>query len=250
MFLRNGHFKRFNLNITDYFVLFISMINYFSLTKAVDRKLFIQFAKGLINVYGKPGHYYSPLDTISNIEDKKELISDSTTPIHETDLNTSGQLDLLFSLKEFNKLIPFDNDPSQCIYNPDNIYFLRTDATTLFSMIMHLKPKRIIEVGSGYSSALMLDTNRIYFNNSIDIKCIEPYPDRLLSLLKDQDKSSVQIYESFIQDMDLALFRQMDENDILFIDSSHISKVLSDVNFIIFEIFPQLKKNVYIMLNF
>lgn len=91
-----------------------------------------------------------------------------------------------------------------------------------------------------------MDTNRIYFNNSIDIKCIEPYPNRLLSLLKEEDKSAVEIFDSFIQDIDIAFFKHLDKNDILFIDSSHISKVLSDVNYIIFEIMPELNRNVYI----
>ena len=57
------------------------MINYFNLTKGVDRKQFMTFAKGLIDIYGKPGHYYSPLDTISNIEEKKEYIVNKSGPI-------------------------------------------------------------------------------------------------------------------------------------------------------------------------
>lgn len=91
-----------------------------------------------------------------------------------------------------------------------------------------------------------MDTNRIYFNNSIDIKCIEPYPNRLLSLLKEEDKSAVEIFDSFIQDIDIAFFKHLDSNDILFIESSHISKVLSDLNFIIFEVIPKLRNNVII----
>jgi predicted O-methyltransferase YrrM len=222
------------------------MINYFSLTKGVDRKQFMIFAKGLVDIYGKPGHYYSPLDTISNIEEKKEYITNKSNPIHDIDLNLNGQLELLNHLKKSNKLIPFDNDKFDCLYHPDNKYFIRTDASILFNMIMYLKPKRIIEVGSGYSSALMLDTNRIYFDDSIEIKCIEPYPKRLLSLINKENTNAVQIHDSFVQDIDIAFFKQLDSNDILFIDSSHISKVLSDLNFIIFEVLPALKRGVYI----
>lgn len=246
LFFKGSHFKRFGLQFTDYYELFTSMLNYFSLTKAIDRKEFMKFAKGVINIYGKPGHYYSPLETISFIEENKDKINNSSEAIHNINFNESAQLELLNQLEKFSKSIPFDNNNSDCLYYPDNNQFTRTDASILFSMIMHIKPKRIIEVGSGFSTALMVDTNKIYLNNSIDIQCIEPYPERLHSLLKDENTTNIQLQDTFVQNIDIDFFKQLDSNDILFIDSSHVSKLLSDLNYLIFQVIPVLRKNVVI----
>ncbi len=111
-------------------------------------------------------------------------------------------------------------------------------------MIRCLKPKNIIEIGSGFSSAAMLDINEKLFNNKINITFIEPYPDVLNSLLKKTDK--INLIKSKLQNIDLKLFKILKENDILFIDSTHVSKFNSDVNYIFFNLLPVLNKNVFI----
>jgi hypothetical protein len=90
----------------------------------------------------------------------------------------------------------------------------------------------------------MLDTNHNFFDSSIQCTFIEPYPERLNSLLKPNEKISLR--QQPVQDIDLSLFEALEENDFLFIDSTHVSKTGSDVNFIFFEILPKLKKGVKI----
>ncbi len=128
----------------------------------------------------------------------------------------------------------------------DNPAYSYSDAIVLYSMIRHLNPKMIIEVGSGYSSCVTLDTNELFFNSSIICKFIEPYPDLLLSLVKDQDKERITIFPSRLQDIELKEFEDLGRNDILFIDSTHVSKVNSDVNRLLFEILPRLAPGVHI----
>ena len=111
-------------------------------------------------------------------------------------------------------------------------------------MMREFRPKRIIEIGSGFSSALMLDVNEKHFNNLIDLTFIEPYPDRLNKLVKPNDKAN--IIPQKLQDVDFNIFTKLEENDIFFIDSSHVSKAGSDVNSIIFNVLPLLKKGVLI----
>ena len=129
------------------------------------------------------------------------------------------------------------------VFRENKIIFYATCCSlTLLNVIMKNKPKRIIEVGSGFSTAFMADVNRLYFNNDIKISAIEPYPDRLKMLFKDDyDKLDLQVVN--LQEVPLEYFEKLEENDILFIDSSHVSKPDSDVNYIIFEILPRLKKN-------
>jgi predicted O-methyltransferase YrrM len=113
-------------------------------------------------------------------------------------------------------------------------------------MIRHLNPKKIIEVGSGFSSAVMLDTNEKFMQNTIHCSFIEPYPKRLKSLLKSDDVNKVTIHEKRLQEMSLNIFSELSDNDILFIDSTHVSKFNSDVNYVIHTILPKLEKGVHI----
>jgi hypothetical protein len=101
-------------------------------------------------------------------------------------------------------------------------------------------------VGSGYSSCVTLDTNELFFNGDINCSFIEPYPKLLKTLLRDKDFSNNIIYEKKLQEVPLNFFLKLKNNDILFIDSSHISKLNSDVNYIIHEIIPILAKGVYV----
>jgi hypothetical protein len=113
-------------------------------------------------------------------------------------------------------------------------------------MLRSITPKQVIEVGSGFSSALMLDTNEYFFERPIHFTFIEPYPDRLYGLLKDNDRTTVNIVPQGVQDVPLALFEALDVNDILLIDSTHVCKAFSDVNHLIFNVLPCLKPGVLI----
>jgi predicted O-methyltransferase YrrM len=116
----------------------------------------------------------------------------------------------------------------------------------LFCMIRHFQTRRIIEIGSGHTSALMLDTNERFMNRQMELTFIEPYPERLYGLLKEEDRSNCTIFEKPAQDIPASYFEQLQENDILFIDSSHVTKIGSDVNHIFFNILPALKPGVII----
>jgi hypothetical protein len=85
-----------------------------------------------------------------------------------------------------------------------------------------------------------------YFRLETKFTFIEPYPDRLKSLLLRDDIENCSIIDEPVQSVNMDLFRSLNENDILFIDSSHIMKTGSDVNFELFEILPNLKSGVVI----
>jgi len=128
----------------------------------------------------------------------------------------------------------------------DNPNYGYGDGITLYSMIRHLKPRRIIEVGSGFSSAAMLDVNELFFNNSIACTFVEPRPQLLQSLMKEGDRSRIRLLPYTVQDVDPQVFRELEASDILFIDSSHVSKTGSDVNSILFKILPILNAGVHV----
>lgn len=211
--------------------------------------LYLENVKLKKNSRYEPGHYFSPIISIDEIKERENEIwkGVSTDGINGIDLRLNSQKKLVSHFIKFYNEIPFDTHKKEDKrYYFENGLYSYTDAITLYSMIRHLKPKQIIEVGSGFSSSVMLDTNQSFFNNEINLTFIEPYPERLYKLLKEEDKKATKIIVDFVQNIDVSVFEQLNEGDILFIDSSHVVKTGSDVHFVLFEILPKLKKGVYV----
>src|SRR5207253_2690994 len=124
-------------------------------------------------------------------------------------------------------------------------WYMEADSITLYSMLRLFRPRHIVEVGSGFSSALMLDVDERFFEKQTRLTFIEPYPDRLYSLLTASDRMHARILRQPVQNT-LNVFSEMEAGDFLFIDSSHVSKIDSDVNFIFFEILPRLPVGTFV----
>jgi predicted O-methyltransferase YrrM len=207
----------------------------------------IQRSVGTEKLFVPSGHFYSPIPALSQIEADKENIFAVPPEIRGVNLNESHQLELLELFRKYYPEQPFTaKKTANRRYFYENPNYSYADAIVLYSMIRYLRPRRIIEVGSGYSSCAMLDVNELFFDNSISFTFIEPYPQLLRSLLKEGDRDRIQILGHRIQDVDANVFRELGESDILFIDSSHVSKTGSDVNYIVFKVLPLLKAGVYI----
>lgn len=163
------------------------------------------------------------------------------------DLREVAQLTLLEEFAAYYKTLPFpEHQLPPRRYHLSNTVFSYADGITLYCMLRHAKPRRIIEVGSGYSSAAMLDTNELFFDNAITMIFIEPYPDRLLSLMRPEDRTRTTILAQRVQDVPLETFATLGPSDILFIDSTHVAKIGSDVNYLWGEVVPSLAIGVYV----
>lgn len=195
-----------------------------------------------------PGHFYSPVPNIEDIErDQARIFYEPTRELPGIDLRLEKQLALIQAFRSYYPDIPWgDSKQEKLRYWFKNPAYSYTDGIFLYSMIRHVQPKRIIEVGSGYSSCVTLDTNELFFDGSIDCTFIEPYPKLLRSLIKRNDEDHVRIIGSRIQDVSLERFSDLTAGDILFIDSTHVSKTGSDVNYIMFEILPRLAEGVVV----
>jgi len=195
------------------------------------------------------GHFYSPIVNVDEIKKRELEIWNKTEKfeISGIDLQLDEQIKLLKCLTNYYSELPFKPEKQINIrYQFENGFYSYTDGIILYSMIRHFKPKRIIEIGSGFSSSIMLDTNNIFFNNKIDLTFIEPYPERLYSLMFETDKKQVTIIQSKVQLLLLDNFEKLQAGDILFVDSTHVVKTGSDVNYILFEILPILQSGVLI----
>lgn len=104
----------------------------------------------------------------------------------------------------------------------------------------------MIEIGSGFSSFVMLDTNERFLDRSAKLTFIDPNPERLHSRLTPADQASAEIVARRVQDFPLERFGELSAGDILFVDSSHVAKLGSDLNHILFEIVPTLAPGVLV----
>ena len=149
-----------------------------------------------------PGHYYSPIVSVEEIRKNEERVFHIFDRVPGVDLNETTQLTVLDELAEFYGTMSFLPKKS-----PNGRYFFENemysyaDGIVLYAMIRRLKPSKIVEIGSGFSSCVILDTNDAFFDGNIRCAFIEPYPDRLLDLLTPEDPNRIDLIRSRLQDV-------------------------------------------------
>jgi hypothetical protein len=198
----------------------------------------------------RPGHYYSPVVNLADLAKRKDSIWKKDRDLVGIDLNITKQESFLNDLIKYDKVIPFPehkNDKHRYFF--DNKSYPHPDALALFTMLHVLKPKKLIEVGSGYSSSLILDTKDNFLTTPLELTFIDPNPGILYTLLKKEDYDTTTIIPDIVQNVSLETFKQLEENDILLIDNSHVSKAGSEVNFLMTEVLPILNKGVVVHIH-
>lgn len=204
---------------------------------------------GSINtiLFFPPGHFYSPLPNLNEVRANANSLFAANKKVSAVNLREQDQLRLLKQFAEYYEEFPFkDHADGTYRYSLSNPFFGYGDAIIAYSFLRKFKPKRIIEVGSGHSSALMLDINDHFLNGEIRFTFIEPYAERLLSLLTEADREKCTLIAEPVQAVSSDLFLELQAEDILFIDSSHVVKIGSDVAHLMFNILPNLKPGVIV----
>ena len=187
------------------------------------------------------GHYYSPVPASADIKAPNERVKLADI-LANLSINYSYQQDLF---REMIKEYPNVDLPEVARqgkkYFCKNSFYSHMDGMTLSMMIRILKPVRIIEIGSGFSSAAILDTSDSMPGYKPYITFIEPDPERLINLIGEEPSIyGADIIKKNVQSVDLDLFNKISKNDFLIIDSSHVVKYGSDLSFIFFKILPRL----------
>jgi hypothetical protein len=195
------------------------------------------------------GHFYSPVVDPATIAQNR--VWPERPDIRGIDFNDASHVQILSEL--FPRFMPdYDYPPALPVtptlasFFANNPHFSMLDAPALFVLLRAWKPRRIIEVGSGFSTLLMADVNRRFLGHEVSIGCIDPYPPPFLRHGVDGIERQV---ERRVQELPLEHFADLQAGDLLFIDSSHVAKTDSDVNFLFFDIFPRLAPGVLIHLH-
>jgi hypothetical protein len=194
------------------------------LTRRLARRSFA-FLERVFNLHLTANDYYSP---IPSVKDLPKDIYDRPFSLGGIDMNGAGQQALLRDV--FPRYL--------AEYTPvANGGLSLGDAYALYAFVRDRKPRRMVEIGGGDSTFIAMaaiERNRAD-GYPCHFTCVEPYP---RPFLRNAQWPDYTLLEAKVQEVDLSLF---DDADILFIDSSHVAKLGSDVNHEMFEILPRLK---------
>ncbi len=136
------------------------------------------------------------------------------------------------------------HSPSPGRYHMQNSRLESVDAEVLYGLIRRERPRRIVEIGSGFSTLLALEAlekNERESGTEWSLLTVDPYPPAWL-----QSRRGVEVRRSAVQDVPLAEFESLESGDILFIDSTHVLAIGSDVQYEFLEVIPRVKPGVFV----
>jgi hypothetical protein len=192
-----------------------------------------------------PSHFYFPVPRLKSFRGKDWS---ACRPCSAVDFRLEEQIERLRT-----ELIPFStertfaerNGNGQREFHFNNGYFEHVDAEVAYGFVRQRKPKRVIEIGGGNTTLVLgaaLQTNAAEGCEG-ELISIEPYPARFL---KEGVPGLTRMMQMPVQQVPLSVFHDLRENDILFIDSSHVVSMDSDVVHECLRILPELAPGVLV----
>jgi len=199
-----------------------------------------------------PSHFYSPVPNTADLRRNQQRWNKPSALVG-IDISIEAQEAFLHHLMPFRE---------ECAALPDYDWVTQqgfgegyglVDAHLLYAMMRYFKPRRMLEIGSGVSTFFALRAleanarDQSTPQQSSTLTCVEPYPRKGLQKLA--ASGDVELITKPVQDVSLDTFQQLGEHDLLFIDSSHVLKLDSDVWFLYLEVLPRLNKGVVIHIH-
>ena len=193
------------------------------------------------------GHFYSPVpDTVRLArEPTRSRVWPAVSPqLPGIDWREEQQVALLRELAAQPQIeLPSASAGDPTTYHTDNPMLGLQDAWMLQAMLRHFRPRRLIEIGGGWSSLLTARVNREHLDGGLDFTCVEPYPSDFLT---DELPGLARLLVMPVEDVPLDRFLALEAGDVLFIDSSHVIKTGNDVRFLYHEVLPRLASGVVV----
>jgi predicted O-methyltransferase YrrM len=195
-------------------------------------------------------HYYSPVPD-SRVLSHEPAHSRVWPPVPRAtpgiDWREEEQVALLKQLASLDEMEFAEGptgDPRE--YYGTNEMFPPLDARVLQRMLRHFRPRRMIEVGCGFSSLVTARVNREYLNGALDFTCIEPHPPEFLEA---GVEGMSRLITERVEELALDPFLELGDGDFLFIDTSHVVKTGGDVVFLYQEVLPRLAPGVIVHIH-
>src|SRR5262249_50164805 len=126
-----------------------------------------------------PVHFYQPIPDTQSLP---ETLWSHPSELAGIDMKDAMQLDLLQNhFRKFQQeyeRFPTNPTEGQTQFYLGNGLFDGVDALVAYCMVRHFQPRLIVEVGSGFSSLLLVQA--FAKNDSSELICIEPFPREFL----------------------------------------------------------------------
>jgi predicted O-methyltransferase YrrM len=196
-----------------------------------------------------PNHFYEPIPDTRDLKDELWI---NRSELIGIEINEEKQINLLFQFsskfKNEYESFPRFRTPIPYQYYLNNGSFESVDGEILWCMIRYFKPKRIFEIGSGNSTYLMAQAilKNQEEGNECELTVFDPYPNKIVMA---GFPGLSKLVRTKVQEVPLSTFKELKENDILFIDSTHVLKIGSDVQYLYLEVLPRLNKGVLIHIH-
>jgi hypothetical protein len=191
--------------------------------------------------------YYSPLPVLDEIR-KTRSRWDRPSELPGLDVDVEALAATLVKLAESweDDFVETCGDYTANLHRGFGPGYPAFDARTLFYMLREHKPARYLEVGSGLSTyyASLAGARNAAEGSPLALTCVEPYPFDALKGLE-----GIELLQAFVQDVPLERFTALEDGDVLFIDSTHVLKLDSDVAYLFLEVLPRLKKGVFVHIH-
>jgi len=188
-------------------------------------------------------HYYSPVPDIDDLERRNYFSHRSVLP--GIFWREEEQLAFLAKLgKMFGHECDWPTGPTKVPYQyyTENDRFGYGCAAGLHCITRYFHPRKIVEVGSGFSSLVISSAIGINETPETEYIIIDPYSQPFINTLP----RVTQLINQRVELLDVAFFESLEKNDVLFIDSGHTVRIGSDVNYLILEILPRLAPGVIV----
>lgn len=187
-----------------------------------------------------PNHFYWPIRDSRKLE-KHDF--NMTFPLDGIDIDLSAMKELLFDFEKYKE--------EYALIHHESGYSSNGDGAILYSMLREVRPKKIIEVGSGFSTVIMDEALRK--NNEVSgfeaqIISVEPYPKPVLRKIV-ATSPNVSLVEQCVEQLDVSFFQQLESMDVLFIDTSHVVDIANDVHYLYLQVIPQLPIGVLVHIH-
>lgn len=193
-----------------------------------------------------PANFYSNTPSISEVLSSYEYADSAVPYLIEAIFDKDFLLDELVSLIAFSEDFtpPENGDEENCDrFFWKNSQFSYSDAMSYYAYIRRIKPKTVVEIGSGFSSLVALDAFKK--NGTGKLKCIEPFPRPFISSF--ENSGEIDLYKMRAQDVTPEMLNSMlSDGDMLFIDSTHTVKTGSDCLHIYLRLLPRINKKIYV----
>lgn len=200
-------------------------------------------------LFAVPGSYQSPVANPAELEAYVRGLEQVGPELAGITIDRAAMIATWERWLPFLTTFPFPAQPAPGFrYAYNNNFFGLGDGLVLHALLRAERPRRYIEIGSGYSSACAVVTVDGYLGGACELTFIEPQPERLLGVLGPRAQAT-RVFNLPVQAVSLALFDELEAGDVLFIDSSHVLRTGSDVCFELLEILPRLASGVFVHIH-